>query len=192
MSVFFIAYSTILVAELLGDKTLYTLSALATRFRLAPIVLGAALAFALKMAAAVLLGHAISRLPVWVVTALSGVTFIGMGVGIFVQLSAQARNREPESTPRESFGQGSVTAFTAIFLPEWGDPGQLAAALLAAQGNSGVLVWSAGTAAMTTKALLAGMLGLGLRRIVPLTVMRRASALLFVALGILALFRVEL
>ena len=39
---------------------------------------------------------------------------------------------------------------------------------------------------------LAALLGLGLRRIVPLTTMRWASALLFVALGILALFRVEL
>ncbi len=192
MSVFFIAYSTILAAELLGDKTLYTLSALATRFRLAPILAGAALAFALKMAAAVLLGHAISRLPVWLVTALSGATFIGMGVGIFLQLSNPAREPPASLAKRESFTRGSLTAFTAIFLPEWGDPGQLAAALLAAQGHSSTLVWAAGTLAMTTKALLAGVLGLGLRRVVPVTKMRWASAVMFVTLGILALFRVEL
>jgi len=191
MSVFFIAFSTVLLAELLGDKTLYTLGTLATRFRLAPIVTGAALAFSLKMAAAVLLGHAISRLPAFVITALSAITFLGMALGIFLQLRASKVSvREPE--PPKSTTAALVTSFVAIFVPEWGDPGQLAAALLVAQGEPGLLVWAAGTLAMTIKAALAGTLGLGLRRFVPQNAMRLASAFVFVMLGLLALFRVEL
>jgi len=192
MSVFFIAFSTVLLAELLGDKTLYTLGTLATRFRLAPIVAGAALAFSLKMAAAVLLGHAISRLPAFVITALSAITFLGMALGIFLQLRATSKSNVLVPEQPKSMLAAFVTSFVAIFVPEWGDPGQLAAALLVAQGEPGLLVWTAGTLAMTTKALLAGTLGLGLRRFVPQNTMRLASAFVFAMLGLLALFRVEL
>ncbi|MFZ5889488.1 MAG: TMEM165/GDT1 family protein [Myxococcota bacterium] len=193
MSVFFIAYSTVLVAELLGDKTLYTLAALATRFRAAPIVAGAALAFSLKMAAAVLLGHVISHLPEPLLSVLSGVTFFAMALGIFLQWRAEFRGTGVEvPQPPKRFSAALLTSFVAIFVPEWGDPGQLAAALLVAQGKSGLLVWAAGTLAMTTKAVLSAALGLGLRRFVPQSATRLASVFVFIALGFLALFHVEL
>jgi putative Ca2+/H+ antiporter (TMEM165/GDT1 family) len=63
LSLFETAYGTVLVAELSGDKLLYTLGALATRFRILPVLTGAALAFVLKMLAAVLLGQILAELP---------------------------------------------------------------------------------------------------------------------------------
>jgi putative Ca2+/H+ antiporter (TMEM165/GDT1 family) len=187
---FFMAFSTVLIAELLGDKTLFTLSALATRFRLAPIILGAALAFALKMAAAVLLGHFIANLPPQLVTKVSGLTFFAMAAGMLYRLlrpKAQAVLRAPVA-----FGAAFLTSFVALFVPEWGDPGQLAAALLVAQGAAAPLVWLAGTLAMTTKASLAGVLGAQLRRWLPEQVMRVASVLVFLVLSVLAFSGVEI
>lgn len=186
---FFFAYSTVLIAELLGDKTLYTLGVLATRFRLWPIAAGAALAFALKMAAAVLLGRFITSLaPHWITT-ISGLTFLAMAGGMLYRL---LRPKAQEvSVAQIGFGTAFLTAFLALFLPEWGDPGQLAAALLVAQGAPPLSVWVAGTLAMTTKAVLAGALGVQLRRWLPQRAMLIASVLVFLGLSLLAFSGVE-
>jgi Ca2+/H+ antiporter, TMEM165/GDT1 family len=189
VATFFLAYSTVLIAELLGDKTLYTLAALATRFRLLPIVAGAALAFALKMAAAVSLGHFIAGLPPRLITTVSGVTFLAMAAGMLYRLLWPKRQRE--TNPPPSFGAAFATSFVALFVPEWGDPGQLAAALLVAQGGAPLWVWVAGTLAMTTKAGLAGVLGAQLRRWVPARAMRIASVVVFACLSLLAFSGVE-
>lgn len=186
---FFVAYSTVLIAELLGDKTLFTLAALATRFRLAPIIAGATLAFALKMAAAVLLGHFIANLPPGLVTKVSGLAFLAMAGGMLYRLlrpKAQTLTSAPVA-----FGTAFLSSFVALFVPEWGDPGQLAAALLVAQNAPPLLVWLAGTLAMTTKAALAGLLGAQLRRWVPQQAMRVASVVVFLALSLLAFSGVE-
>src|SRR5215471_6881893 len=73
-------YGAVLVAELLGDKTLYTLGSLAARFRLGPILGGAVAAFALKMLVAVLLGRALAACPDALVAAISATTFLAMAV----------------------------------------------------------------------------------------------------------------
>ena len=190
LATFFLAYSTVLVAELLGDKTLYTLAALATRFRLLPIVTGAALAFALKMAAAVLLGHALAGLPPHLITFMSGLTFFAMAGGMLYRLLRPKAQRVPSTPVR--FRAAFLTSFVALFVPEWGDPGQLAAALLVAQGGSPTLVWLAGTLAMSMKAALAGVLGGQLRRWVPERLMRIASVVVFFGLSLLAFSGVEI
>jgi len=189
VATFFLAYSTVLIAELLGDKTLYTLGALATRFRLLPIAAGAALAFSLKMAAAVLLGRVITSLPPHLISTISGLTFLGMAGGMLYRLLWP--RAQTVSVEQVRFGTAFLTAFLALFLPEWGDPGQLAAALLVAQGAPPVTAWLAGTLAMTTKAVLAGALGMGLRRWLPQRAMRIASVLVFLGLSLLAFSGVE-
>jgi len=63
LTLFVASYATVLVAELVGDKTLYTLGSLATQFRLGPILVGAAMAFMIKMLIAVLLGRQLAELP---------------------------------------------------------------------------------------------------------------------------------
>jgi Ca2+/H+ antiporter, TMEM165/GDT1 family len=188
VATFFLVYSTVAIAEVLGDKTLYTLSALATRFRLAPIVLGAALAFSLKMAAAILLGHFIASLPPWLVTWVSAATFFAMAVATFYGIFKSKPAASPLPSPR--FAPAVVTTFLALFIPEWGDPGQIAAALLVGQGVSPLLVWCAGTLAMLTKAALAIALGLQLRRFVPEATVRMASAIVFTLLGVLVITQV--
>ncbi len=62
------AYTTVLLAEVLGDKTLFTMGSLAPRHRLPPLLVGASVAVALKMLAAVALGGLIGHLPPLVVS----------------------------------------------------------------------------------------------------------------------------
>lgn len=55
-------FGAVLVAEIAGDKLLYTTGVLAVRYRSAAVATGMALAFMCKMAVAVALGAAITRL----------------------------------------------------------------------------------------------------------------------------------
>ena len=73
--IFFATYGAVFVAEIVGDKLLYTTGVLAARYRTVPIMFGMSLAFMLKMGVAVAVGEAISKLPPWLVatvTALPG------------------------------------------------------------------------------------------------------------------------
>ena len=52
-------YIAVFVAEIVGDKLLYTTGVLATRYKTVPILCGMVVAFMAKMGVAVLLGKAI-------------------------------------------------------------------------------------------------------------------------------------
>ena len=56
ITIFFATYGAVLIAEIVGDKLLYTTGVLATRYRSASILTGMALAFACKMGVAVAVG----------------------------------------------------------------------------------------------------------------------------------------
>ncbi len=73
---FIAAYGTILLSELLGDKTVYTISSLAMRFRPLHVFFGFSVAFMIKMLAAVLLGQVIGALPTALLAIASTVTFL--------------------------------------------------------------------------------------------------------------------
>ena len=57
------AYSTVLVAKLVGDKLLYTAASLAARFRASLVLAAMALAFSGKMGVAVMAGSALAKIP---------------------------------------------------------------------------------------------------------------------------------
>jgi len=63
LAVFLATYGAVFVAEIVGDKLLYTTGVLATRYRTLPILCGMVVAFMAKMGVAVAVGKAISRLP---------------------------------------------------------------------------------------------------------------------------------
>src|ERR1700733_8429023 len=118
-------YVAVLVAELLGDKTLYTLGTLATRFAVGPILAGASLAFALKMLVAVLLGRLLAELPRSVVSGFGGATFFTMALAIWFKKSKGAP--VGGERPPARWHHAAITSFATIFLPEWADTGQITA-----------------------------------------------------------------
>src|ERR1017187_3615206 len=188
LSILFVTYAIVLGAEVVGDKTVYTLGTLATRYRLLPIVCGSTVAFALKMLAAVLLGRAIAKLPVTFVNTLSAFTFFTMALVILFK-TPEIETFAP--TQSRSSGGIALASFAVIFLSEWGDVGQIAAATLAARYQLLGGVWLGAVLAMMTKGILAMSLGVGLRNRVPRNVLRYATSGICLAMGILAVFRID-
>jgi putative Ca2+/H+ antiporter (TMEM165/GDT1 family) len=178
-----VTYSTVLVAELVGDKSVYTISSLATRFRPLYVFCGLAVAFMLKMLVAVLLGQVIATLPASLVGAVSAVTFFVTALVIWSKKGEAASTRAEGDRP---YTGGALISFAAVFFSEWGDVGQITAATLTARYQMPLIVWLGATAALLTKGLLAVTLGRGLRRHIPGRVLRPVSAALCLLMGVVS------
>ncbi len=70
-----LAFWTVLVAELVGDKSIYSVTSLSLRFRSGPLLAAMVTAFAGKMLGAVLLASVIARFDSRWTDALSAVAF---------------------------------------------------------------------------------------------------------------------
>jgi putative Ca2+/H+ antiporter (TMEM165/GDT1 family) len=180
-------YGAVFVAEIVGDKLLYTTGLLATRYRTVPIMIGMLIAFMAKMAVAVAVGNAISKLPPLLVAALTSVSFIGVAITLW-RKPAERSSTEKEKDKRAS--RAALVSFAAIFFSEWGDVGQITAATMAARFGAPVLVWAGAVAAMVTKGALAASVGAGVRqwivaRVSP-KVVRYAGVSALLLLGVLS------
>jgi len=157
--IFFTAFGTVFVAEIVGDKLLYTTGVLAARYRTPPIMVGMMIAFMAKMGVAVLVGEAISKLPRQLVASITAITFLSLA---FVLWRKSDRPRESKDQHRSS--KAAMISFAAIFSSEWGDVGQITAATLAAKYHLALVVWAGAVSAIVTKGVLAAFLGVGIRR----------------------------
>ena len=83
LTIFLATYGAVFVAEIVGDKLLYTTGVLATRYKTLPIMIGMAFAFMLKMGVAVAVGEAISKLPPWLVACVTAASFIGVAITVW-------------------------------------------------------------------------------------------------------------
>ena len=88
---FLTCYWTVLIVELVGDKSIYTVASLALRFRLGLVFSAMAVAFGGKMLAAVLLGKVIVQVPAHWATILSAVVFFSAAIFIWF--------KKPETRP---------------------------------------------------------------------------------------------
>ena len=180
---FVATFGLVLVAEVVGDKLLYTTGVLAARYASAPIAFGIIAAFMAKMGAAVLIGSAISTLPPLLVAAVTAASFLGIAYTLW--RTSDLQSSSPAVHTRGS--RVALVSFATIFFSEWGDPGQLATAAMAAQYRAPLVVWLGAVCAMVTKGLLAASVGAALRRRirdrVPPKAMRLAATGVVVVLG---------
>jgi Ca2+/H+ antiporter, TMEM165/GDT1 family len=178
-------YGAVFVAEIVGDKLLYTTGVLATRYRTVPIMIGMLIAFMAKMAVAVAVGKAISNLPPLLVAALTSVSFIGIAITLWRK---PLERKSPEKDHRAH--RAAMVSFAAIFFSEWGDVGQITAATMAARFGAPKLVWVGAVAAMATKGALAASIGAGVRQWIadriPPKVIRYAGVSALLVLGLLS------
>jgi putative Ca2+/H+ antiporter (TMEM165/GDT1 family) len=178
-------YGAVFVAEIVGDKLLYTTGVLAARYRAAPIMIGMLIAFMCKMAVAVTVGSAISKLPPLLVAGLTSASFIGVAITLW----RKPLERSPVEKERHASG-AALISFAAIFFSEWGDVGQITAATMAARFGAPLLVWAGAVAAMVTKGALAASIGAGVRQWivarVPPKVVRYAGVSALLLLGLLS------
>jgi Ca2+/H+ antiporter, TMEM165/GDT1 family len=82
-----------------------------------------------------------------------------------------------------------ASTFVAVFVAELGDKTQLATLFLAAGGQSRWVVFLGSSLALVACSALAVLLGEGVTRVISPLWLRRASGVLFIALGVLALAR---
>lgn len=197
---FFATYGAVFIAEIVGDKLLYTTSVLATRYRNASVVIGMAGAFMIKMGVAVVIGAAITQLPKVLVAIVTGASFLGVAFTIWRKPDV----RKPKEKDKRIL-KGALVAFAVIFFSEWGDVGQVTAAGMAMKFvwsartasttlsmllPTAIVVWLGAVAAMVTKGTLASFLGAGVRlwiaeRVNPRMVRYVATAVIL-ALGVLS------
>jgi putative Ca2+/H+ antiporter (TMEM165/GDT1 family) len=182
------AYGTVLSAELLGDKSVYTICSLAARFRYAHVLGGVGLAYAGKMLVAVLIGQSIASLPPAFIAGTSAVTFFATALFVWFRNPApeRAEGEEAQRWPR-----AAALSFAAIFFTEWGDVGQIAAATLAARYQAPLIVWLGATAALLTKALLALTLGVKLRARIPPRPLRYVACAMCLLMGVLSILKID-
>jgi putative Ca2+/H+ antiporter (TMEM165/GDT1 family) len=179
-----VAFWTVLVAELVGDKSIYTVSSLSLRFRVGIVFTAITAAFACKILAAVMLGKLIIQLHSHWTDILSAVAFFFSALFIWF--------KEPDPISAEGpvsggWWQAAVVCFASLFLTEWCDPGQIAVAALAVKSHSLLATWLGGTLAMATKGSLAIAVGLKLRHRLPLGMVRVLASASCCLLGVLAL-----
>lgn len=183
------AYVAVLTAELIGDKMVFTAASLSARYRPSLVLAGLVPAQMLKMGAAVLAGDVIRHLPPLAVAVVSVCTFAATAAYLWPK--ADAAPPAAAAPPRSDGRRGVMLAFSAVFLAEWGDVGQLTAAALTARFHQPLVVWGAATAALVTKSVLAVSLGIGLRRYVPRRAARVAAAVVCVAMALLSAMNVR-
>ena len=176
--VLFTTFAAVFVAEIVGDKLLYTTGVLAARYRTAPIFIGMVTAFMAKMGLAVIVGKAISKLPSPLVATITAISFLGVAFALWRKSD---RPRESKEVHRAS--KAVMVSFAAIFFSEWGDVGQITAATLAAKYRMPLVVWVGAVSAMVTKGTLATFLGAGIRRWIHDRVSPKAVR--YVAVGLL-------
>jgi putative Ca2+/H+ antiporter (TMEM165/GDT1 family) len=183
LTIFLATYGVVFVAEIVGDKLLYTTGVLAARYSTAPIMIGMTLAFIIKMGVAVAVGEAISSLPRLFVTGLTAATFIGVAVAVW--------RKDRRATQKQvSAPAAAVVSFAAILFSEWGDMGQITAAAMSAKYHVPLPVWGGAVCAMVTKGLLAASVGGGVRgwiqEHVPPRIVRYAGVSALAVLGTLS------
>jgi putative Ca2+/H+ antiporter (TMEM165/GDT1 family) len=183
--VFTIVYASVLAAEVLGDKLLYTTGVLATRYRTVPMMCGIAVACMAKMGIAVAVGQGLAALPPAVVAVMTAASFCWIASRFWTEGEPDTDVVAVHSAP-----EAAIVSFASVFFTEWGDVGQLTTATLAVQLRAPMIVWAAAATAMITKGALAATLGATIRPWVVRLASRRAVRMgglaLVIAMGVLS------
>jgi Ca2+/H+ antiporter, TMEM165/GDT1 family len=187
LSVVLAAFVLVLPVEL-PDKTLFATLVLATRFPPLPVFVGVGAAFGLQVAIAVTAGSLLSLLPEAVVSAVVAVLFLIGAVLLWREARKGADDEEAAAQAREntSFVRAAAISFGVLFAAEWGDLSQLATAGLAARYAEPVSVFIGAWAALLLISGLAAFLGRKLADRLPVVLLHRIAAVLFLVFAIVA------
>ena len=184
MEAFLISTGIVALAEI-GDKTQLLALLLAARFKKPwPIVWGIFVATVLNHAMAGALGA-------WITTWISpqtlrwilGASFIAMAVWMLIPDKLD----DGADTPPVRFGVFGTTVLL-FFLAEMGDKTQVATVMLAARFDAYAAVVMGTTLGMMLANVPVVFVGERMTRLLPLRVVHIVSAIIFLALGLIALF----
>jgi Ca2+/H+ antiporter, TMEM165/GDT1 family len=177
----------------LPDKTMIATIVMSTRARPGSIVVGASSAFVLQMGLAVVAGGLLTLLPWRVKDSIVAALFLGGAAYLlFVRESTVEAEGEREGAAERpgSRWREVATAFTVIFVAEFGDLTQIQAASLTAKTHQPLEVFLAGSLAMISVSFLGAYGGRLLQRVVPLRYVRLAGGLVFAVFGVITVVQV--
>jgi putative Ca2+/H+ antiporter (TMEM165/GDT1 family) len=186
-SVVLAAFVLILPVEL-PDKTLFATLVLATRFPPLPVFLGVGAAFGLQSAIAVTAGSLLTLLPDALVRAVVAVLFLVGAVLLWREARKGDEAEEAAAQARENttFIRATAISFGVLFAAEWGDLSQLATAGLAARYGEPLSVFVGSWAALLVISGLAAFLGRKLADRLPIVLLHRIAAVLFLVFAVIA------
>jgi putative Ca2+/H+ antiporter (TMEM165/GDT1 family) len=187
LTVVLTAFVLVLPVEL-PDKTLFASLVLATRFPPLPVFVGVGTAFGLQVAIAVTAGSLLSLLPEALVSGVVAVLFLVGAVLLWRSATSGPEDAGEVADTREptSFLRAAAISFGVLFAAEWGDLSQLATAGLAARLDDPVSVFVGAWAALLTVSGLAVFLGTKLADRLPVALIRRVAAVLFLVFAVVA------
>ena len=186
LSVIATAFILVLPVEL-PDKTLFASLVLATRFPPLPVFVGVGIAFGVQVAIAVTAGSLLSLLPDALVSGVVALLFLVGAVILWRSADSGPEDDElAETKQATSFFRVAAISFGVLFAAEWGDLSQLATAGLAARYDEPLSVFTGAWAALLVVSGLAVFLGKKLADRLPIALIRRVAAGLFLVFAVFA------
>jgi Ca2+/H+ antiporter, TMEM165/GDT1 family len=179
------AFWIIFVAEL-GDKTLFMVLLLSSRYPPWRVFAGAALAFAVHGLIAVALGQLIGALPHDVIRYGSAAMFLWFGLLLLLKPSGAGH----ESPLDRGAARPLLTSFTLIFVAEWGDATQILGAVMVANNlarlgrlRASIAVLAGGVSGLWLGTALAAVVGHRAGRWLPEGPLRKVAGCCFLAVA---------
>jgi putative Ca2+/H+ antiporter (TMEM165/GDT1 family) len=180
-------FGLIFLAEL-PDKTMIATLIMGSRYRPILVWLGATIAFGLHAALAVGVGQLIRLLPHRWIEAVTAVLFAAGAAYLLLVPEREAQAEGAAEADAAAVGlKATGTAFTVIFVGEFGDLTQILTANLAAKYHDPAAVFIGAFAALASVAALGAFGGRALLRIVPLAMIRRGGGVLLAGFAIYSL-----
>jgi Ca2+/H+ antiporter, TMEM165/GDT1 family len=174
----------------LPDKSMIATIVMSTRARPSSIVIGASAGFVVQMGIAVTAGGLLTLLPLHVKDIIVAVLFLG-GAAYLVLTREEKQESVGEQKAMTEISttrlKEIVTAFTVIFLAEFGDLTQIQAANFTVKTHEPIEVFFATSLALICVSFLGAYGGRFLQRYVPLRWIRYGGGLVFLGLGIYTL-----
>ncbi len=171
----------------LPDKTMIATIVMSTKARPTSIVVGASAGFVVQMGIAVLAGHLLTLFPAHIKDFIVGLLFLGGGAYLlFVSEDevVEEGEREAASERAGSRWREISTAFTVIFIGEFGDLTQIQAANFSAKTHRPLEVFLASSLALIIVSFVGAYGGQLLQRVVPLKKIRLGGGIVFAGLGV--------
>jgi Ca2+/H+ antiporter, TMEM165/GDT1 family len=191
LGVFLGIFALIFVIEL-PDKSFLATIIMAAKARPTSVLLGACTALVVQMALAVEVGRLLTLFPVNVKNLIVALFFLG-GAAYLLFVPEQSEEKKGASvSAREMAGsrwREITTAFTIIFISEFGDLTQIQAANLSARTHQPLEVFLASSLALVSLSCIGVFGGQMLVKRVPLAKIRLFGGLVFAGLGVYTLVR---
>ncbi|HVB52302.1 MAG TPA: TMEM165/GDT1 family protein [Acidimicrobiales bacterium] len=176
----------------LPDKTMIAMIVMSTRARPSSIVTGASIGFVVQMGVAVLAGGLLTLLPSHLKDVVVALLFLG-GAGFLLlsreETAEEKGEHDAQSEQTSTRLKEMATAFSVIFISEFGDFSQIQAANFTVKTHQPLEVFLAASLALISVSFLGAYGGQFLQRVVPIKWIRRGAALVFGVLGIYTLVR---